>query len=90
MKLETRVLTGYFGDLSRAAIFSYGPTGRMSDKIVVRCPSELKKRAEALAKIRTRAEGKEVTASDVYRRAIKLYLDHMEDTGSSPTFIFDE
>jgi len=62
----------------------------MDDKLVVRCPSELKKRAKALAKIRTRAEGREVSASDIYRRAIKLYLDHMEDTGSAPTFIFDE
>lgn len=61
----------------------------MSDKAVFRCPQELKDRVEALAKIRTRAEGEEVSASDIYRQAIKLYLQHMEESGNVPTFTFD-
>jgi predicted DNA-binding protein len=61
----------------------------MSDKAVFRCPQELKDRVEALAKIRTRAEGEEVSASDIYRQAIKLYLRHMEESGNVPTFTFD-
>lgn len=62
----------------------------MSDKAVFRCPKELKDRVEALAKIRTRAEGEEVNASDIYRRAVKLYLRHMEESGNAPTFVLDE
>jgi len=62
----------------------------MDEKIVFRAPNEVKKRAEALAKIRTRVEGEEVSASDIYRRAVKLYLRHMEDSGNAPTFVFDE
>jgi len=60
----------------------------MSDKAVFRCPEELKGRVEALAKIRTRKEGEEVSASDIYRRAVKLYLRHKG--GSAPTFVIDK
>lgn len=59
-------------------------------KVNFRCPEDLVDKAEEVAKALTRLEGEEVSLSDVYRRALRLYLKYQEDAPEALTFVVEE
>lgn len=58
-------------------------------KVNFRLDPDVKSRVEALAQRLTRLEGREVSASEVYRRATKQYLDYREAESGSPHSLID-
>lgn len=79
-----------FGDSRHEPTVALDQKCMSNKKVTFRCPSGLVKQAKSLAKIRTRVEGEEVSASDIYRRALTMYLRYRSNRGDAPDLILDQ